>query len=108
MIGTEAVDVGVHEADAGAGHVQSQREVGRDGRFADTPFPLATAMTFLTPGRESLGVAGGSFLLLAELAELINGIDPRRVAVVPGDLVGVVADGLHCNGLGRAGRSLLR
>ena len=44
-----AVDVAIAKADAGAGLLEGDGEIGGDGDLPTPPLPLATAMTCLTP-----------------------------------------------------------
>src|SRR5262245_26719236 len=77
-------------------------------RFAATvdlptpPFPLATAITCFTPGSDSFGGICGFIrslfslcVLFAQLAEEFERVNSGVVAVVPLDLIRVVAHGLH-------------
>src|SRR5947199_9929597 len=76
------------------------------------PLPLATATTWRMPGSdtfcwgpapwECMGVIsfGERF---AQVAEVFERVDAGVVAVIPDDLVGVVADRLHVDRAGRAG-----
>src|SRR6185437_10085947 len=85
------------------------------------PLPLATARRFLTPGRAIFcGCAGFMrFLfswrhrqeclchLIREFSQCIHGVDAGGVAVVSGNLIGVVTDRLHGGRFGGAGGCLL-
>src|SRR5262245_42009430 len=88
-------------------------------RFAATvdlptpPLPLATAITCRIPGRDSFGVTppwwcmsisgGQSVVRPAQVAKVFESVNARVVSVVPGDLVGVVADGRHGDRAGGTG-----
>src|SRR3954453_5350169 len=81
------------------------------------PLPLATAITCRMPGSATFCCGPGPWPCmgvvslgerLAQFAEVFERVDAGIVAVVPDDLVGVVADGRHGGRPRRAGFEFAR